>query len=187
MPVAKNLLGHQFGGLTVVSQAGRQNGKIVWECVCSCGTTIEVTSGNLNSGNSTNCGCVRKSGMSRRNTTHGLGKPPEYTSWANMIQRCHNPHNPKFHYYGGRGISVCVEWRDSFETFITHVGSRPSVKHSIDRFPDNDGNYEPGNVRWATQKEQVGNSRSRSVALSESLKRVHRERPGFNRKEVADE
>jgi hypothetical protein len=185
MPAALNLAKSTFGMLTAIEPVGRQNGKVVWRCRCACGGETESTANNLRSGNSTNCGCVRRSGLSQRNTTHGLGKPPEYNSWANMVQRCHNPDHPKFHYYGGRGISVCSVWRESFPAFLAHIGPRPSPGHSIDRFPDNNGNYEPGNVRWATQKEQVANSRSGAAAISVALKRVHAERPGFNRKEVA--
>jgi hypothetical protein len=180
MPVALNLSKSTFGLLTAVEPVGRQNGKVVWKCYCACGGQTEATASNLRSGNSTNCGCVRRLGLKQRNTTHGLGKPPEYNSWANMIQRCHNSDHPKFLYYGGRGISVCSAWRESFPAFLAHIGPRPSPRHSIDRFPDNNGNYEPGNVRWATQKEQIANSRSRSAAVSAALKKVHAERPGFN-------
>ena len=77
-----------------------------------------------------------------------------------MIQRCCNPSNNAYHYYGGRGITVCEQWRDSFETFLADVGLRPSNQHSLDRYPNNDGNYEPGNVRWATRMEQAINKRS---------------------------
>lgn len=76
-----------------------------------------------------------------------------------MVQRCHNPKHPKFATYGGRGILVCERWRESFETFLADVGPRPSPKHSIDRHPDPNGNYEPGNVRWATQKQQMRSTR----------------------------
>ena len=169
-----------YGLLTPVRIIERRNGKIIWECRCACGGRAELAIGNLRSGNSTNCGCVRRSGLIARNTTHGLGRTPEYSSWANMIQRCHNPNHPKFHYWGGRGIIVCHEWRNSFSAFLAHIGPRPSSGLSIDRFPDNDGNYEPGNVRWANQKDQVANSRSNGAAISVALKRIHAERPGFN-------
>jgi hypothetical protein len=76
-----------------------------------------------------------------------------------MIARCYNPKHPKFRYYGGRGITICDEWRYDFAAFVAYIGPKPSRHYSIDRYPDNNGNYEPGNVRWATQKEQVANSR----------------------------
>lgn len=85
---------------------------------------------------------------------------PLYSTWRGMIRRCHDPRTSAFDGYGGRGIRVCDRWRHSFETFLSDVGPRPSPKHSIDRFPDNDGNYEPGNVRWATPKEQSNNRRT---------------------------
>lgn len=83
---------------------------------------------------------------------------PEYTAWAGMLQRCRNPKNAAYPDYGGRGITVCDAWRDSFEAFYADLGPRPSARHSIDRI-DNDGNYEPGNCRWATAKEQNRNTR----------------------------
>jgi hypothetical protein len=96
------------------------------------------------------------------NATHGetinRGWSPEYASWKHMRQRCFNPRNRAYKYYGGRGITVCARWRDSFEAFLADMGRRPSPKHSIDRV-DNDGNYEPGNCRWATDREQTINSR----------------------------
>lgn len=98
--------------------------------------------------------------MRPHNYSHGMSNTPEHDAWLRMIQRCENPKNIGFLDYGGRGISVCEEWRRSFTAFYAHVGPRPSPKHSIDRFPNNNGNYEPGNVRWATAKEQSLNRRS---------------------------
>lgn len=84
----------------------------------------------------------------------------EYKIWKTMIQRCHNPNNHDFRKYGARGTRVCDEWRGSFTTFFDHVGLRPTSTHSLDRFPDKNGNYEPGNVRWATPVEQQRNKRT---------------------------
>lgn len=83
---------------------------------------------------------------------------PEYTLWTNMIQRCENRNHHKFSAYGARGISIHREWRSSFPAFLAYVGRRPSRFHSLDRYPNKDGNYEPGNIRWATAKEQSQNS-----------------------------
>ncbi|HEX7893188.1 MAG TPA: hypothetical protein VF447_03285 [Terriglobales bacterium] len=86
----------------------------------------------------------------------------EYRAWAGMIQRCTNPKHARWADWGGRGITVCERWR-SFENFYADMGNRPSPAHSLDRFPDNDGNYEPGNVRWATRSEQQLNKRPNST------------------------
>jgi hypothetical protein len=81
-----------------------------------------------------------------------------YTIWAMMIQRCTNPKQRQFHLWGGRGIRVCQRWRASFTNFLADMGEPPTSKHSIDRYPDKNGNYEPGNCRWATTAEQTRNS-----------------------------
>lgn len=86
-------------------------------------------------------------------------RTPEQIAWKAMIQRCTNPKSEKWPLYGGRGISVCPEWRHSYKAFLEHIGPRPSAQHSVDRYPNNDGNYEPGNVRWATRSQQRRNTR----------------------------
>jgi hypothetical protein len=100
--------------------------------------------------------------------SHISGKvSPEYGCWINIKARCLNPQHKNYSYYGGRGITVCARWRDSFEAFLADVGLRPSPKHTIDRYPDNNGHYEPGNVRWATRAQQIDNRRNmRTVVLN---------------------
>lgn len=88
---------------------------------------------------------------------------PEYMVWASMIARCENPNTSNYLYYGGRGITVCRRWRESYTAFLEDMGSRPSNAHSLDRFPDQAGNYEPGNCRWATRKEQCRNRRGNQL------------------------
>lgn len=102
-------------------------------------------------------------------TTHGHAKQgarsPEYRCWIDIKSRCQNPSHKMYPYYGGRGIKICVQWQNSFETFFSVVGPRPTPLHTIDRFPDNDGNYEPGNVRWATRQQQIDNRRTTRIVI----------------------
>lgn len=94
-------------------------------------------------------------------TRHGGSGDSEYNCWAMMIQRCENPNTPGYlEFYGGRGVKVCHRWRESYPAFLEDMGRRPSGVHSLDRFPNKDGNYEPGNVRWATPSEQQANLRN---------------------------
>lgn len=90
---------------------------------------------------------------------------PERRVWANMLQRCFNPRHPSYKRYGGRGITVCLEWRGTSHAFLVYMGPRPGPEYSIDRI-DNDGNYEPGNVRWATREQQIANRGPRRAAES---------------------
>ncbi len=137
------VLGHCF----LVSTAKH----IYWSCRCDCGRTKSIYSGNILRGRTRSCGC-------RERMTHGDSHSAEYSIRNGMISRCHNPHDIRYADYGGRGISVCDQWRTSYQSFLEHVGRRPSPSHSIDRI-SNDGNYEPGNVRWSTSHEQRRNTR----------------------------
>lgn len=96
----------------------------------------------------------------RHGDTSGGRNTPEFTSWSKMISRCYCPTSPRFENWGGRGITVCDEWRSNYSAFLQYMGRKPSPSHSLDRFPNLDGNYEPGNVRWATPEEQSRNRRS---------------------------
>lgn len=156
-----DVAGQSFGSLTAVSRVPGANGK--WFCRCACGTERIVPTSALRAGDVKSCGCRYRPRLTLR--IHNQSRTKLYAVWRGMTQRCHNPNNKAFRHYGARGISVCPEWRKSFEKFRDYMGERPSPKHSIDRI-DNDGNYEPGNVRWATQKQQVQNRRPRHTWIS---------------------
>lgn len=150
-------IGDRFGRLLVVADAGRTKARnIIYNCLCICGNKKTIPSGRLRNGNTRSCGCLLRDRM----TVHGLRWTAEYEVWKTMKQRCYNPRNKRFSYYGARGIVVCERWRKSFSDFLADVGLRPSQKHSLDRIK-NEGNYEPGNVRWATAKQQANNRRPR--------------------------
>lgn len=168
MPALIDLTGQVFCRLTVLSRALRNtmHNRTCWECQCICGTLVTVAGSRLRSGNTRSCGCIHKEQLRKRQTTHGATRHgrwiPEYNSWVHMIQRTTNPRHKNWNHYGGRGISMCTEWRHSFAAFFAHVGPKPTPQHSIDRINVN-GHYEPGNVRWATPKEQTQNRRKRPL------------------------
>lgn len=157
--------GRRFGRLVVLQRHGKNKFRqITWECLCDCGNTSVVVGSSLRSGNTTSCGCYGKS-VSKK---HGRSRDstPEYRVWACMLSRCRNANDKGYHNYGGRGIRVCERWL-SFGDFLADMGERPSPKHSLDRHPDNNGNYEPGNCRWATKKQQDTNRRTTRLVTFE--------------------
>ncbi len=166
----EDLAGRRFGGLVAVryvrcawrSPNGRAYPK--WECQCDCGRAAMVAAPKLKNGNTASCGCLQSEARATNHLIHGMSGTPEMWSWQHMIRRCGDPDGPEWKNYGGRGIVVCDEWRISFQAFISHIGQKPSPKHSIERI-ENDGNYEPGNVRWATPAEQRANQRPRDHCM----------------------
>ncbi len=152
--------------LTVISDPWIEKSRCRVTVRCVCGKEFVARVNNLKTGSTTSCGCKRHETLMKRNTTHGMaprsGRHKLYRTWAAIIQRCTNRKNPKYEDYGGRGITVCKEWAESFEVFLAYVGERPFPKAEIDR-KDNSGNYEPGNVKWSTRQEQTQNTRRNHV------------------------
>jgi hypothetical protein len=131
---------------------------------CKCGSIRHHAYSNLSTGKSRSCGCYVKEMENHPLKTHGEGgKTAEYEAWQGILSRCYNKNKKHYPRYGGRGIRVCDQWINSYEHFLADVGRRPSSMHSLDRFPDNDGNYEPGNVRWATDKQQANNKSNNRI------------------------
>lgn len=161
---AENLIGRVFGKLTVVSKEPSSEGGTRWGCACECGVRKTVRRTRLVTGTVRSCGCDRRRAVKvsraqpKRIPRVDGRLPPEYFTWRGMIERCNNPRIVSFHRYGGRGIRVCNRWLSSFDAFIADVGPKPGPTYSIDRI-NNDGDYEPSNVRWATRREQSENTR----------------------------
>lgn len=168
MKAASDLTGQQFGRLTVVGPSHRNTRRqIHWRCSCTCGTETTARADHLTAGMKRSCGCLFLETMTTHGAARGYTCTREYNSWATAKQRCFNPKNPNYPRYGGRGISMCDAWKDSFEMFLRDMGPRP-VGMSLDRYPNNDGDYEPGNCRWATNDQQTTNKRPKKTPTASS-------------------
>ena len=159
----KEIQGKRFGRLMVIERVTVQGANnAMWKCRCDCGNETVAAAANI--GRTTfSCGCLAKEKAAEtlrgnsNNRTHGLTGTPEYQAWTKMKLRCYDPNNHRYYTYGARGIAVCDQWRDSFETFFADVGPRPSPKHSIDRI-DHNGDYTPNNCKWSTATQQNRNT-----------------------------
>jgi hypothetical protein len=153
-----------FYRLTVLARDPDDRRK--WICRCRCGRVKKVVGWSLLKLKSKSCGCLRAEMVAAKNTTHGYAfkgrQRPEYMSWCAMMARCTNENVEYFHLYGGRGINVCDRWQDSFVAFLEDMGPKPTNLHQIDRI-DTNGNYEPGNCRWATPSENQRNRRNNKL------------------------
>lgn len=159
--------GVRYGRLVVQGRAGKQGTKLLWKCRCDCGGGIVVTGNSLTTGNTKSCGCASRDAVIGRNKAmakHGLTNSPEFYVWQGAKRRCYGAKSPNYPRYGGRGIKMCDRWRDSFINFYADMGPRPSPRHQLDRI-NNDGDYEPGNCRWAMPHTQAIN-RSTTIRLT---------------------
>jgi len=156
-----DITGRRFGALTAQWPAGKKgNNHNMWLCLCQCGNLKLVFQSNLvKSSHSTSCGCLRTKQLVKRSLRHGQSyeKAGSYGAWLSMKQRCLNSNNKRYIHYGGRGITICDRWLNSFESFFADMGVRPEGL-TLDSI-NNDANYEPGNCRWATWLQQRHNRR----------------------------
>lgn len=160
-----DISGQRFGRLMVIRRHGyADNGNALFECVCDCGTEVVKRGSHIRLGSVQSCGCFHDThGIGKSyGLTHGQSRSPTYGSWAAMKDRCYREGHMAFNHYGGRGILVCERWL-KFENFLEDMGVRPTGT-TLDRYPNKNGSYEPGNCRWATPKQQQRNT-ARNVIL----------------------
>lgn len=164
-----SFIGQRFGSKVILEAKVGKRYYHYFVCKCDCGAIVNL--GKYQISNNVNYKSCRYC-SSKNLITHGLVNTPEYTSWSKMKSRCLNPKDDSYKDYGARGILVCQDWIDSFEVFYSDMGKRPTIKHTLDRFPNVNGNYEPSNCRWATRKEQQRNRRNSFKATINGIEKT---------------
>ena len=164
----EDVVGKTFGELSALKEIDARAGQRVFQCLCECGKVTEVLMKRLRSGRTRSCGCLSLRKLSQR-AVHGMWKHKLYSTWSSARGRCHNERHKNYKGYGGRGIELCSGWRETPEAFIewieNNLGEKPEG-YSLDRI-NNEGNYEPGNLRWASTAEQNNNTRKNKMISHE--------------------